>query len=385
MKAGRFTRPEAILIAGAAAVVFTRVFAFSLVLPGFRAHGDALTGATDLLVGAALGAYGITMAISQLGLGILSDRWGRKPVLILGTACFVAGSIGAALADSIWALFGARLLQGLGGVSSVALAAVGETVPGERRTTAMALVGIPAGLGFFFGFALGPYGESLIGFRGLFWISGGLGIVAILPLLGQKLAAAQPAEDLQRAISRPVLALCAGGFAANFAMSEVAFFLSDRPLGRGALAIVLVGAFLIMGLASRLIDRKAVAWQPIVLALAAIALGAGLFLLRGIPLLWVGGLAFFAGHAVLSATLPSQVSRLAGRSGGRGHGVQLIVAYLGSAAGGIAAGAFAHDLIAAAVTLALVAGAAILLAGTWLRAAGPLPQPSSEAPGGSGP
>ena len=179
MKAGRFTRPEAILIAGAAAVVFTRVFAFSLVLPGFREHGDALAGATDLLVGAALGAYGVTMAVSQLGLGILSDRWGRKPVLILGTLSFVAGSIGAALADSIWALLAARLLQGLGGVSSVALAAVGETVPAERRTTAMALVGIPAGLGFFFGFALGPYGQAVVGFRGLFWVSALLGVLAI--------------------------------------------------------------------------------------------------------------------------------------------------------------------------------------------------------------
>lgn len=385
MKPSRFTRPEALLIAGAAAVVFTRVFAFSLVLPGFRAHGDALAGATDLLVGAALGAYGLTMAVSQLGLGILSDRWGRKPILILGTACFVAGSIGAALADSIWTLLAARLLQGLGGVSSVALAAVGETVPAERRTTAMALVGIPAGLGFFFGFALGPYGEALVGFRGLFWTSAGLGVLAILPLLRQRLAAAQPAEDIRRAISRPVLALCVGGFAANFAMTEVAFFLSDRPLGRGALAIVLVGAFVIMGIASRLIDRKAVAWQPIVVALTALTIGAALLLLRDIPLLWVGGLAFFAGHAVLSATLPSQVSRLAGRSGGRGHGIQLIVAYLGSAVGGLAAGAFAQDLLKATLVLAVVAVTAILLTTIWLRPAAPLPQPSSETPGGSGP
>lgn len=385
MKGGRFTRAEALLVAGAAAVVFTRVFAFSLVLPGFRAHADQLAGATDLLVGAALGAYGLTMALAQLGLGVLSDRLGRKPVLVLGTALFVAGSIGCALATSIWTLLAARLLQGLGGVSSVALAAVGEGVPAERRTTAMALVGIPAGLGFFLGFALGPFAESALTFPGLFWASAALGVVAVLPLLARPLAPAQKAEDLRRAVGTPVLALCAAGFATNFGMSLVAFFLPERPLGNTALALVLLGAFVVMGVASRSIDRRGAAWQPIAAALAALAIGAAGFLLAGTPLLWAAALAFFAGHAVLSATLPSQVSRLAGRSGGRGHGIQLVVAYLGSAAGGVAAGATASHLGQAAVLLGAVAAAAIALTASWLRGAAPMPQPSSEAQGGTAP
>lgn len=389
---GRFTRAEAVLIAGAAAVVFTRVFAFSLVLPGFRDHGDSLAGATDLLVGAALGAYGLTMALAQLGLGILSDRWGRKQVLLLGTAIFVAGSIWSALADSIWTLLAARLLQGLGGVSSVALAAVGETVPAERRTTAMALIGIPAGLGFFLGFAAGPFAEAIVGFRGLFWLSGALGVIAILPLMARRLPAPLPvpASAVARAVSAPVLALCLAGFATNFGMSEVAFFLSDRPLGRAALALVLLGAFVLMGLASKLVDRRASAWPMIVLALMALAAGGAVFLVAGPAGVWVGALAFFAGHAVLSATLPSQVSRFAGRSGGRGHGIQLVVAYLGSAAGGVAAGASASRPGVAAGVLAVVALLAALSVIAWLRGKGPLaiaapPQPSSEPSGGTPP
>lgn len=388
MKGTRFTRPEAVLVAGAAAVVFTRVFAFSLVLPGFREHANGLAGASDLLVGAALGAYGLTMALAQLGMGVLSDRLGRKPVLLLGTLLFVAGSAASALADSIWALLAARLLQGLGGVSSVALAAVGETVPAERRTLAMALVGIPAGLGFFLGFALGPWAATLAGFRALFWASGALGILAILPLLAQRLAPAQKAEDLRRAIGPPVLALCAGGFAINFAMSVVAFFLPERPIGHTGLALVLLGAFVVMGGASRAIDRKGSAWQPIAVALGSLAGGAAGFLLLGPPGVYAGALAFFAGHAVLSATLPSQVSRLAGRSGGRGHGIQLVVAYLGSAAGGVAAGATAShpdEAVAAVALVALLAGVAAL---AWLRGAQavpPAPNPSSEAPGGTPP
>lgn len=389
MEAGsrRFTRAEAVLVAGAAAVVFSRVFAFSLVLPGFRAHGDALAGATDLLVGAALGAYGLTMALAQLGLGVLSDRWGRRPVLILGTLLFVAGSIGSALADSIWTLLAARLLQGLGGIASVALAAVGETVPAERRTMAMALVGIPAGLGFFFGFAAGPFAASLLGFRSLFWVSALLGVLSVLPLVLRPLPAPAPIDAAQarRAVGLPVLALCAAGFAGNFAMSEVAFFLSERPLGPTALALSLLGAFVVMGGASRLIDRKGAAWQPIAIALTALAAGATLVLLTGRPLIWAGALAFFAGHAVLSATLPSQVSRLAGRSGGRGHGIQLVVTYLGSALGGVAAGASANRPLQAVLLLAAAALVAVALSASWLRRATPSPQPSSGASGGTPP
>lgn len=373
-------------MAGAAAVVFSRVFAFSLVLPGFRAHADDLAGATDLLVGAALGAYGLTMALAQLGMGTLSDRWGRRPVLVLGTLLFVAGSAWSALADSIWTLLAARLLQGLGGISSVALAAVGETVPAERRTMAMALVGIPAGLGFFFGFAAGPFAATLVGFRGLFWASAVLGLLSVLPLVLRPLPSPQPMDAAQarRAVGLPVLALCAAGFASNFAMSEVAFFLSERPLGRTAIALSLVGAFAVMGVASRRIDRKGASWQPIAVSLAVLAAGATAILLTHPPLIWAGALAFFAGHAVLSATLPSQVSRLAGRSGGRGHGIQLVVTYLGSALGGVAAGASASRPLQAALLLAASAVVAASLSVTWLRAA-PSPQPSSGTSGGTPP
>lgn len=389
MEAGRsrFTRTEVVLVAGAAAVVFSRVFAFSLVLPGFREHGDALAGATDLLVGAALGAYGLTMALAQLGLGTLSDRWGRRPVLLLGTLLFVAGSVWSALADSIWTLLAARLLQGLGGISSVALAAVGETVPSQRRTMAMALIGIPAGLGFFLGFATGPFAATLVGFRGLFWASAVLGLVSVLPLVLRPLPPPAPMHEFEvrRAVGLPVLALCAAGFASNFAMTEVAFFLSERPLGRTAIALSLVGAFVVMGVASRVIDRKGASWQPIALSLAVLAAGAATMLLTGQPAIWVGALAFFAGHAVLSATLPSQVSRLAGRSGGRGHGIQLVVTYLGSALGGVAAGASASRPMQAALLLAAAAIVAAGLSVTWLRNAGPSPQPSSGTSGGTPP
>src|SRR5688572_27706285 len=219
-----FTKAERGLVASAAFLVFSRVFAFSLVLPGFRDFGATLTD-SDLLVGIALGAYGLTMALAQLANGWLSDHVGRRPVLLLGGALFVAGSTWAAVAGSIETLIAARLVQGLGGVSSVAMAAVGETVPAERRTSAMALIGIPAGLGFFLGFVLGPLLADLVGFRGLFWAMAALGVVATIPLALRALPAPLPALATPGRLGLPVLALALAGFTANLGMTSVVFFL----------------------------------------------------------------------------------------------------------------------------------------------------------------
>lgn len=367
-----FTRAERGLVAGAAFLVFSRVFAFSLVLPGFRTFGATLTGSA-LLVGIALGAYGLTMAVAQFANGWLSDHVGRRPVLVVGSLLFVAGSAWSAVAGSIEALIAARLLQGLGGVSSVAMAAVGETVPEERRTSAMALVGIPAGLGFFLGFALGPLLETLIGFRGLFWAMTGLGALATLPLALRPLPAPRPAPPAGP-VRLGVVALSLAGFTVNLAMMVVVFFLPDLGLSSEALAAILVAALVAMGLMSRLADRTGATWQPTAAGLGVLALGAPMFILgasRGRWAVVAGGLLFFAAHATLSAVLPSQVSRLAGRSGGRGHGIQLVVAYLGSAAGGALAGALAGDPEMAFAILAALCAAVAALATASLRRPAP--------------
>lgn len=377
----RFTPAERGLIAVAAAIVFTRVFAFSLTTLGFTEFARALApagtspAAADLLAGIALGAYGVTMALAQLGTGILSDRIGRRPVLLLGTGVFLAGAILSAFATDVRVLIAARLLQGLGGVSSAALAAVGETVPEERRTTAMALVGVPAGLGVFLGFLAGPPVADLLGFRSLFWATAALGLLASLPLLRPLPAPLPGLAQPRRSLGLPVLALAAAGFTINFGMNAVMYDFQSGVLSRlGSLALAgcLGLALVIMGLASRSVDRTRATWLPIAAALAVLALAGPVFRLSSTwGLVAAAGTAFFAAHALLSAILPSQVSRLAGRSGGLGHGLQLVVAYLGSAAGAIVAGAFAQHLWEAFAVLAAVAAGAVLLALLGLRGSTP--------------
>ncbi len=384
-----FTKAERGLIGGASLLVFTRVFAFSLTVLGFTEYAKGLNGASggslsaDTMAGIALGAYGATMALAQLASGWLSDRIGRRPVLLAGSLLFMAGAVASALVDDVRLLIAARLLMGLGGVSSVYMAAVGETVPEERRTRAMAMVGIPAGLGVFLGFAVGPIIADHWGFASLFWCCAALGFVAMLPALRTLPAPLPGLADVRRSLSRPVLGLGLAGFSINYAMMVVMFqFQTDvlPSISHVILGLILLAALVVMGAVSRRVDRSGVAHVALALALACLVLAAPAFrLLSNKVEIIVAGIAFFAAHATLSAVIPSQVSKLAGRSGGTGHGFQLVVAYMGTSLGGALAGYFASRLIDAFAVLAVTALLSIAL--VWRG----LAQPSSERPAASEP
>lgn len=357
---GRLTRPELALVGTAAMLVFSRVFGLSLVLPNFRRHYEAAFAVDLVWIGTAFGAYGLTMALMQLPWGTLSDRVGRRPVMLATATLFVLGSVWAAFAGDVWTLIGARLVQGLGAISSVAMALVGESVPNERRTVAMALVGIPAGAGFMLGMMAGPALYPVIGMQGLFLVTAAVGALAALPLLGLRLPVPvmrhEPAAAARVDLS--VWALAMAGFTSNFLLLTTLFFLPSDDWR--TLLPMLVVALAVMVVASHRIDRSRLTWQPVAAGLVLIAVVAPAFSFAATGWrLWVAGAAFFSLHATLSAVLPSQVSRLAGRRGGVRHGIQQIAAYAGSFVAGPVAGYFAATRgvpfgVAAAVALLVV-------------------------------
>ena len=93
-------RRAAVSLAG---IYSLRMLGLFLILPVFALYAtDHLSGVTPLLVGVALGVYGLTQALLQIPAGMLSDRIGRQPVIVAGLLIFAAGSVVAALADSIY-------------------------------------------------------------------------------------------------------------------------------------------------------------------------------------------------------------------------------------------------------------------------------------------
>lgn len=165
-----------------ALIFFLRMLGLFLLLPVFSLAAQSLRGATPLLVGMAIGGYGLTQAIFQIPFGTLSDRYGRKPTITFGLLVFVAGSALAALSSSISGVILGRALQGAGAISASVMAMAADLTSEANRTVAMALIGMSIGLSFAAAFVVGPMLNHAIGLSGLFWASGALALAALAVL-----------------------------------------------------------------------------------------------------------------------------------------------------------------------------------------------------------
>src|SRR5690606_28366322 len=132
-----------------------RMLGLFMILPVFSLSAHQYSGSTPMLIGMAIGAYGLTQALLQIPFGMLSDRFGRKRVITIGLLLFAVGSVVADMAASIQMVIFGRLLQGSGAVAAVIMALPADLTRDEQRTKAMASIGISIGLSFSVALACG--------------------------------------------------------------------------------------------------------------------------------------------------------------------------------------------------------------------------------------
>ena len=164
------------------AILSLRFFGLFLVLPVLSAYALNLPGATPLLIGVIVGGYALTQAIFQVPFGIMSDKIGRKPTLLLGLVIFLIGSIICAVSTDIYTLMVGRFLQGAGAIGAVIPAMISDLVTEEKRGHAMALMGGTIAISFAAAMALGPVLAAGFGFSSLFWIAAVLSILSMIVL-----------------------------------------------------------------------------------------------------------------------------------------------------------------------------------------------------------
>ena len=345
-----------------------RMLGLFIILPVFAVYAERMPGGdSQVLVGLAIGIYGLTQAMLQIPFGWGSDRFGRKPVIYFGLAVFALGSFVAASATDIYMVILGRTIQGAGAISAVVIALTADLTRESHRSRAMAVIGSTIGVAFAVSLIAGPPLNAAIGVTGIFMLTGLLALAAMLVVRFMV-----PDVDHN------------GAQAGHTAVERGAFFsefravLADRDLRRlnfGALVLhaLLTALFLVVPVVLRdaglpVADHWQVYLPAMAVSFAAMVpviivaerrqrvklafLGAILitlvsvvgfeFALNSVTGIGLALAGFFIGFNLLEALLPSLVSRVApqhlrGTAVGVYSSIQFVGIFLGGAVGGVLA------------------------------------------------
>jgi MFS family permease len=178
------SRQEIRASASLASIFALRMLGLFLILPVFAIYAKEVPGGNNaLLVGIAMGIYGLTQCFGQIPFGMASDKFGRKRIIVIGLVLFALGSLIAAAAPNLlWVTIG-RAVQGLGAISAAVTAMIADSTRDEHRTKAMAMVGASIGLTFALSIVISPVLFRWVGMPGIFALTGVLALVAIYVIL----------------------------------------------------------------------------------------------------------------------------------------------------------------------------------------------------------
>lgn len=345
---------------GLASIYGLRMLGLFIILPIFALYAEKLPGGeSHLLMGIALGAYGLTQAVLQIPAGWMSDRYGRKPIIYTGLLIFAIGSFVAASADNIYWVIAGRAIQGAGAINAAVMALTADLTREEHRTKAMAMIGMTIGITFSISLILSPMLNGLLGVPGIFAMTGLLALFAMAivrfvipaPAItrfhsdteanGSKFAEVLKNPELRR--------LDFGIFSLHAILMsvfmQVPFVLQRDGLEASAhwkiyLPVMLI-AFVLMVPPIIIAETKA-KLKPVFMAAVALAMCAQLMLMLMQDSLWgvaAALLIFFTAFNVLEATLPSMISKIAplaakGTAMGVYSSVQFLGAFFGASVGG---------------------------------------------------
>lgn len=166
-----------------AAVYAVRMLGLFMILPVFSLYARNMPEATPFLIGLAIGIYGLSQAILQIPLGLLSDTIGRKPVIAGGLLIFAIGSVVAALAGDLEGIIIGRAIQGSGAIAAATMALAADLTRENHRAKVMAIIGMTIGISFSVAMIIGPIISEWAGLSGIFWVTTALALIGILLIL----------------------------------------------------------------------------------------------------------------------------------------------------------------------------------------------------------
>lgn len=348
-------------ILGVGGIFALRMIGLFMIVPVFSVYGNDYTHATPFLIGLAVGVYGLGQAVFQIPMSLAADKFPRKPIIMLGLILFAIGGIIAANATDIYEVIIGRALAGSGAVSAVLMALLADVTREEMRTKAMATMGLTIATSIMLAFAFGPLLVGSLGISGLFWLTAGFAVLAMVLLLivpspmrvlkhnldnksiGQQLVDVLKIGDLNR--------LHIGIFALHLTMTAIFVILPHqlaevmgltvRQQGMVYLPLLFIG--FAIAIPFIIIAEKKRKMRQVFLA--AIGLMTGSLVLLALGSHWGVGIIFglllyFMGFNLLEATIPSWISKRApvankATAMGLNSSSQFFGAFVGGAMGGL--------------------------------------------------
>ena len=355
------TPAERRAVTSLAGIFSLRMFGLFMLLPVLSVYADDLTHTTPLLIGLALGSYGLTQALFQIPFGLVSDRINRKHVIAFGLIVFAFGSVVAGLSDSIYGLIIGRSIQGCGAISAATLALTADLTRNSQRTKAMAVIGICIGFSFMLALVIAPPIQNWIGVPGLFWLTAGFSVVAIFTVLrivpdtesrSHHGDIAPASAQIRRSFADfQLMQLNLGIFLSHAVLTALFLVLPALLISRGnyplathwkvyipilLISVIGMAPFIIAGSKVRMIHHAYRA--AVLLLLVSFVI---LVFSESRPILWLlgGVVVFFSAFNALESLLPSMVSQIAPLDGkGTALAIYNTFQFAGVFIGGVAGG-----------------------------------------------
>lgn len=342
-------------VAAVATIMAIRLMGIFLILPVFSVYAERYPGADLALAGIAFGIYALVQSLLQVPFGWLSDKIGRKAALIIGLSIFTIGSLICGFADSIGELIFARVVQGAGAVSSVAIASLGDVTRHEVRAQSFTIVGVSIGVGFLIAIILGPLLAAELGFSNVFFILAAMGVLTVaitiffFPEIKKKDLMHEESEVLQYLknteikklfLSAAIISLTVNMFVFIYPLSWTELGVQEGELWKVYL-IALIPTALFAYPYVRYAEKRGILKIAMGSAWALMAISflvypaSSLFTL----VLYFAGMAYFMGHTVLQSTFPAFLTQRVGQEKrGITTGVYNLFSFFGASIGGMAAG-----------------------------------------------
>ena len=351
----RMSAPEIRATASLAAIFALRMLGLFMIMPVFSVYAKTVPGGDNaLLVGLAIGIYGLTQSLLYIPYGWASDKLGRKPVIIAGLVLFAVGSLVAAFAhDMVWIIVG-RAIQGAGAISSAVTAFIADLTSEANRTKAMAMVGASIGVSFAVAIIAAPIVFRWIGMSGLFGAIGVLAVVAIGVVIWVVPNPPAPPVHVKapffEVLHNPeLLRLNFGVYALHATQTALFVILPQILVAQGLpldaswkMYLPVMGLSFFLMVPAIIVGEKRGKMKSILLgAISAVLIGQLCLAVFPHTLWWMAAmlLVYFTGFNVLEASQPSLVSKLApGMRKGAAMGVYNTTQALGLFSGGALGG-----------------------------------------------